>query len=157
MSTMKKTLLLISAFLITGALGFGFGKYSAPTKVVEVEKIKTVTVEKVVEKKAEKKNVKTVVVQAPDGTTTTTTTDTSTVDTNTNTDTNTVATDEKKKTTTYSRPNWRLAALGGFDPNGNIGKPIYGGSIERRILGPIFVGAFGMSNKSFGVSLSFEF
>jgi hypothetical protein len=152
---MKKYLIIGGVALGIAVLGFAFGRYSAPVKVVEKEKIKIVEVEK--KKVNEKKDVTTVVVTKPDGTTTTTTRDTSVTDSST--DTSTVATSEKSKTTTYKKPNWVVAGLIGADvSNFSLkSKPIYGGSVSRKVLGPISVGGWGMSNGTFGASISLEF
>lgn len=56
---------------------------------------------------------------------------------------------------TAARPDWRAGPMVGFDFRS--GSVAYGGQIHRRILGPISVGAFGLSSGVAGVSLSLEF
>lgn len=60
--------------------------------------------------------------------------------------------------TTY-RPQWRLGLLGGakvsLSPPG--ASLVFGAIAERRLVGPFFVGAWGLSNGSVGASLSVEF
>lgn len=157
---MKKYLIALGVAIAIAALGFAFGRYSAPTQIKEIEKIKVVTVEKKVEKAVEKKDVKVVVTEKPDGTKITETTDLSTTTTDTNTDTNTNSTTDKTKITTFKKPNWRIGAIAGLDihtSSFSAVKPVYGALVERRILGPISVGGMGMSNGTFGIVLSVEF
>jgi len=51
--------------------------------------------------------------------------------------------------------------LGKWDASADIGvrwdalKPFYGGSVSRQLLGPVHLGAWGYSDKSFGLSASF--
>lgn len=47
-------------------------------------------------------------------------------------------------------PDWRLSGMVGLDIPG--AHAVYGASVERRILGPIHVGAWGLSSGSFGVA-----
>lgn len=52
-------------------------------------------------------------------------------------------------------PDWRVGAMVGVD----LGGPsvAYGAQIERRILGPIYVGAWGLSNGAGGVAIGIPF
>lgn len=52
-------------------------------------------------------------------------------------------------------PDWRLSGMVGLDIPG--GHAVYGGSVERRILGPIHVGAWGLSTGALGVSAGVSF
>lgn len=84
-------------------------------------------------------------VKEPDGTTdiTTTTTDHSQV----------TLTDTKKEFNIV--PNWHVSAFA--DANIKLESPEYGLNVQRRILGPIFIGA-SLSNKgNVGASLGMEF
>lgn len=60
-----------------------------------------------------------------------------------------------ERTVTAARPDWRVGPMVGFDFRS--GTVAYGGQVERRILGPVSVGAFGLSSGVAGVSLSLEF
>jgi hypothetical protein len=156
----RKYLYVVGIALLIGTLGYGFGRYSAPIQIKEVEKIKIVTVEKKVENTKEKKDVQVVVVQKPDGTTTTTTTDKTTIDIAASTNTDTTSLTDKSKLTVFSRPSWKFTLMGGMDihtSNLTVVKPIYGGMIERSILGPISIGAWGISNGTFGLSAAIAF
>jgi hypothetical protein len=94
------------------------------------------------------------------GTATTNTTGTSTTTTTTDT--------ERTKITIYEKPQWILSLKGGIDlssPSSLTSQPItdfllLGAEVDRRILGPVFVGIWANSNLkstlSTGLSLSLE-
>jgi hypothetical protein len=101
------------------------------------------------------------------GTNTTDTTGKDTTNTNTNTNTNTVITDnsktstEKRTETTYDKPQWLFSGKLGADFNSINSKTlgqslVYGGEIDKRLAGPIWVGVWGYSNLTFGLSLGLE-
>lgn len=142
---MKYKVLLVVGVAVAG---YAFGRYAQPAKV----EIKTETVIK--EVTVEKKNVVTEIkeIKHPDGTTETNTkiTDlTNTINKNT-------SDSKSESTTTYSRPQWKVQALLSPQMSPVFG-PIYGLDVERRILGPISVGAWGNVDKKFGISASIEF
>jgi len=141
--TMKRYAILAGLALVLAGGSFAAGRYSAPDKVVTVEKIKIETKEvivKVVETDkviealknvSQQKNVKTkkVTVKAPDGTTTTTTETEDKTKTDSQDKTKEVevvkevVTVEKEvivekevtKTVERDRPSWRLGLQTGFD------------------------------------------
>lgn len=49
-------------------------------------------------------------------------------------------------------PSWRVGGLAGLSASG----PVYGGEVSRRVLGPIWVGAWGLSVPAGGVSVGVE-
>lgn len=55
-----------------------------------------------------------------------------------------------------SKPQWKVQASTNFK-NNNVAGPLYGLGVERRIIGPIFVGGFVNADKQVGLSLSWEF
>lgn len=64
------------------------------------------------------------------------------------------------RTVETARPAWRVHALVGVrlsDVLGGKVAPAYGAALERRVLGPLSVGAWGLSNGSAGLSASLEF
>lgn len=70
----------------------------------------------------------------------------------------------EKKIEVQVRPDWRVTPLVGLDVPRAIANPIaaqsaivFGGQVERRILGPISAGAWGLSNGNAGVAVSVEF
>ena len=69
---------------------------------------------------------------------------------------------EKVKLVTMKKPDWMIGAMVGYDfKNLDATKFVsglhYGAHAERRILGPVFLGAWGMTNRDLGLSLSMEF
>lgn len=70
----------------------------------------------------------------------------------------------EKKVEVQVRPDWRVTPLVGLDVPRAISNPVaaqsaivFGGQVERRILGPISAGAWGLSNGNVGVAVSVEF
>lgn len=67
---------------------------------------------------------------------------------------------EKRVEVKVSR-DWRVSALVGLQPKllptFEPGPVVFGASVERRIAGPVFVGAWGLSNGTIGISASVEF
>ncbi len=159
--------LVIVGVVLALAASFGAGRYTTPTKIVEKEKIVTVTVEKVVtvdhvveqkvyvEVEKAQTHKETVEVKAPDGTITTkivedTKVDTQKTDTDTKVADKTVTDDvqkvnvvEKEKTTTNAKPDWHLRVDVGAGARfvGQLTPTLMlGVGAERRILGPVFMG-----------------
>lgn len=134
--------------IIAIAVGYGFGRYVQPAKVVTVVKeVKSDT--QVIDK-----NIVTVVTETkkPDGSDTIVTkTEDKSIDNNTENDTFSSTT-----TTTNQKTQWRVSALAGFHYD-SLPVPNYGALVERRILGPIFVGVYGKSDKEAGIAISLDF
>lgn len=153
----------IAAVGVGLATAFAAGRYTLPTKIKT--EIKTVTVEKIVYKKAieSQKNThkKTMVVEIikPTGEkqTTTVTTDESVSDKKTVADktTDTIQKQDAKQEVTGSVSKVTISALGGV--NIETGLPTYGASITKPILGPVTVGIFGLSNGTAGASVGITF
>ncbi len=59
-------------------------------------------------------------------------------------------TEEKSNVNTLN-----ISGLAGYDFHQN--KVIYGGSVTKQLIGPITIGAFGLSNCTFGLSIGLEF
>lgn len=110
-------------------------KLGTDTKIVTVEVVK-------------KKKTKTVVTKKPDGTTRTETTVTDVTDTKQKVKDTVVAAPVSKKTS--------INALAGLDTTHNF-TPVYGLSVTREVLGPVTVGAFGLTNGIVGVSFGVSF
>ena len=98
----------------------------------------------------------------------TTKTNTNNVTENTHTDEKKVTEDKKldetqKTTTTYANNNWRIAAVAGFDVtklslSKTLGQQlVFGGEVDRKIVGPLYAGAVGLSNGTVGLTLSLGF
>jgi hypothetical protein len=73
--------------------------------------------------------------------------------------------DVKKETVVDSKPipqlkpQWFVTAGAGLDVTslGNMANPVYSGSVNRRILGPIYLGVWGNTRSQVGVQLGLEF
>lgn len=139
-----KRLLLIVALIVGVVIGY----YSKPAKVEIKEIVKTVEVVKEVEVKS--KDQKYIQIKKPDGTVITK------IDTH---EDSKKESDKKiesyveKSKTVEARSNWSVSAL--IKPQNN--QPLYGLVIERRILGPLKIGAFGTIEKSYGLTVGMEF
>lgn len=158
MSTKAKVVISITAALVL----FAVGRYSVPVKTIT----KTIEVEKKVIDKTKKvdkeKHMKTIIVEEtkPDGTKVVTTTIVE--DTETKSDTDVVIHDDKKTDTTKevirASGNITIAALAGTKVSLSSGlTPIYGGMIDRNLIGPITIGAFGLSDGVVGGALGLRF
>lgn len=66
--------------------------------------------------------------------------------------------DQKHTQTTYAKNQWLVAGTvqQNLDNGLNL-QPIYGVHIQRRILGPVFLGAMGSTDKRAGLSVGMEF
>lgn len=121
------------------AVGFGIGRYTVPEHLEEQTSTET-----------DSKKEDTVIVREekrPDGTVIKETTKTS-------------KKEESKKEETIKivenhKPNWKASALAGY--NLEAGRPVYGAAVDRRILGNIFLGVWGTTDKQVGASVSLEF
>lgn len=133
----------IASALVILAATFTAGRYSVSGKT----KTKTTDTTKTVDKTEHKKIV---IYKKPNGETVTTITD----DTNTKTEKTKQVIDIK---TTESRHNiLNVSALVANDFRDTF-KPVYGVSVSKEILGPVTVGAFGLTNGVVGVSLGLNF
>lgn len=192
----KKEVAAVCGGLALLSVGYAFGRYVVPEKVVVQEKVKVVEVEKqvvvekekVVEKivkdesKKERIHREEKTVKRPDGTEETTKTEDIGVDTVVH-DTKIEYVDrvvekevikyvdrevQKKVEITRPLPDWRVTAMAGlngsqlpglisggsFDAMTHLS---FGASIERRIVGPVHAGAWGLSTGQGGLSLSLDF
>lgn len=153
----------IGVVAVSLLVSFAAGRYTVTetiktkTETIETEKKKEDTV--IVKKRD--KNVKIVVTETdrPDGTKiiTTVTTDLtkSSVDTNTKLSDTGSKTSDSSSSTVKGESKVSLSALGGVDmTNGHL---LYGLSVIRPVLGPITVGAFGLSDGTIGASVGVSF
>lgn len=161
----KKTKIILGA--VAALFLVALGRFTAPEKVV----IETQIVEKKTEEKKEDtktkrdKKTKKIITEItfPDGrkeVRTEIVEDTSTTrETEKETNTDVVRNENTTKTVTSRSDRLRLSALVGADlRNGiNLETPVFGAHIDKRFLGPITIGLWGLSNRSGGVSLGLEF
>jgi len=146
MTPKAKIICNLSALLVA----FAFGYYMAP------EKIKTIETEKSVKNEEEKKNSSTVTerkeITRPDGTKEVT--EVTRTDTESNRKSKETLEKEKLKEVTKSGRKISINVLAGITTKK---LPVYGVSASMSILGPISVGAFGLSNGIVGVSAGLIF
>lgn len=137
---MRLYVLLALLLLVVGIV---IGRYTTPEKVVTktVTEVKTVTVVQ--------HDTQTVITEKPDGTKTTVITDKS-VDT-----TQKDKTQETEKTVENYKPQWKVGVQ--LAPKNPQYEYFYGVEVERRILGPVFVGAFGNTDRTLGLIVGLEF
>jgi len=145
----KYLAMLLGAILLAG-LGYAFGRYAQPAKVVIKTEIQTVEVEK------KRNNIVTVTheVEQKDGT--------KIIDTRTedkSIEMNTIdQTVKQTETITNAKPNWKVQGLAGANYLHLTSDPlVYTVDVEHRFIGPIFLGAYGRSDKEIGLSISVEF
>lgn len=145
---MKTIYYYIGGGVLLVLIGYGFGRYVQPAKVV----VKTNTVTQTNDVIHDHIVTVTVTKTLPNGE----------KDTQTTTTNNTVINDksttstQSSTVTTYNKPQWKINAMAGLG-TANLAQPIYGAQLERRIIGPIFAGAWGNSNREGGISLGLEF
>ena len=148
----KTEIVIISAGLV---VAFAFGRYSAEqistktasTQVTDTKQNQTIS---------DKKKVTTTETKKPDGTSQTVTQVDEDVET-----TIATKTDETSKSTVSSVPAARsktnISILGANDFSRGLLIPTYGISVNREVLGPVTVGAFGLMNGTIGVSVGVNF
>lgn len=163
---MKQKILLIIGGVVLLASAVAVGRFTTPTKTVEKEKIvyqdKIIT--KIVYQKdtSHRKNKVTIkfVKILPDGTKTieTKTYDSSEIEIleknnlDQTKDTKTVI--DKEKLVEFQKGDWMFS----FGVKSDLGfNPAYGVFINRRILGPFYLGAFGFTDQTFGASAGIIF
>lgn len=172
MSPSKKIAIALAIALL---VGYAFGRYTTPTKV-EIKK-EVVTVEKKVLDTEEMKRIElernkklrtiTTEITRPDGTKEKTTRTVQVTSTNKTTDKETKTHEETEKETKQTesklvennRSGLTISAMAGLDVT-NLSspqKPVYGGHIQKSLLGPIGIGAFGLTNGTCGMSVGLSF
>lgn len=141
---MKKYLYYIISAVFVFLVGFFSARHTSPERIVtkEVEVVKTVV----------QKDTKTIIkkVKSPDGTVTTEIVkeDKSNINQNTSKNKETIVNNEKQ---------WKATLFTSFEAIARPSEASYAASIERRIVGPIFVGVWGSTQGNGGVSVSVEF
>jgi hypothetical protein len=150
----------IAIGLILLLSAYAFGRYAQPASVIT--KVETHETIKYVEKKTTtKQNNKDIVIietRLPDGTITKEThiVDKGTVIIDKSKESSDQKDSSSETVVSYNKPQWKAAALLGI-ADYSLDNRVYGIEIERRVLGPIFIGAWGLNNKTIGVSAGLEF
>ena len=146
---MNKTILII---LITGAICLGVYK----SKDKKKEEVKTsVKIEKIDTNKHVNKHKTTVIEVKPDGTKKTTIIQDTKIDIDKKVDINAISKLVNVEQTTSS-PKANVSLLVGTNTLKTdflSSQIIYGVSVNKEILGPVTIGAWGLTNKTFGVSV----
>lgn len=160
----KKGLVVVGALV----LGLAIGRFTLPSKVIEKERI--VYQDKIIEKKVttsntQKKDHKVytkIEKTLPDGTKTVETKIVNDSSLNNNTNIVSDKTEDKsqvsesEKSITRSQQSTLISLAMKVDLN-QTSKLAYGLSVNQRVLGPVYLGAFGFTDKSFGLSVGLAF
>lgn len=143
---MKYKVIAVGAGLL---VAFAVGRYTAPSpNIKEKESIKTDT-NKDIAKDTKKK---TVIVQTPDGKKVTTIDEETKTDTKQKTDTQ--ASIDVSVTTKKAIVS--VQGLAGYDFTRSP-VPVYGAAVSKEFIGPVTLGAFGLTNGTIGVSIGVNF
>lgn len=144
---MSNRLIILLALLIA-VLFFALGQYTGKsTTTITDKKINDV-------KNTDTHENETITeVKKPDGTVTTVTTINTDVTTTDKKDVDVLS----KTITKTSSPKTNISLLAGTSTHDIFGPPSYGLSVNREVAGPITIGAFGLTNGTFGVSLGITF
>ena len=143
-----KSYSLIAGALLIGILSFALGRYTGRTTITTTDK-----------KTDEVRNVDThqneiiTEVKKPDGTVTTITTINTNIESTDKKDTDTMS----KTVVKTASAKTNISALIGTSTHDFFGPPSYGISVNREVIGPITVGAFGLMNGTFGLSVGITF
>jgi hypothetical protein len=151
--TNKREVIFVVIGLVTA---FAFGYYFGDAPVQRSTETKTKRETQVEEKKNVQTHTTTTTTKSPTGAVTTTTvTDTSVVaikDTDTRVENSTTSTENSQKRSKVS-----VQALLALDLQKGIQQPIYGIAAQKEFIGPITLGAFGLTNGVIGVSIGLNF
>lgn len=147
----NKTKVIIACAALLAA--YAFGRFSAPEKVKT--EIKTVEVEKKAESTDANKHKETTqtTVTHKDGTTETVTKTVEDTSKKTKETDNLSLTQDKTKEIIYSSNPVNISVLTGSTLSFSSNPIIYGGMISRKIIGPVTIGIWGMSNRTGGFTL----
>lgn len=146
-----KTKILVS--LVALVVAFASGRYSVQKPTIKTEIQQTEAVKQTEDKNTHTKTTKTEV-KKPDGTDITTTV-TDQVQDDDMTTHSTATTKIQQTVTPPKTGTLNISALAGFDIRKMT--PAYGASVTKQILGPVSVGAFGLTNGVVGVSIGLSF
>lgn len=167
MSIKSKVIIVAIIFIAGMATGYFLMPSKIQVKVEEKVVEKEVIKEVAREKRSVKNNKIKVIVETkwPDGTITKETkiVDRGTIELDHSRHKDVIAHKEKEKTTEEKiireKADWNISILGGHNLSNALqfNSLTYGGHVQRRILGPIHVGGFGLTNQTLGVSLGVSF
>lgn len=148
MDLTTKTKIIVS--IVVMAVAFASGRYSVSNPTVKTHEVVNTDSDTKVNKETHKV---TTITEDKDGKKTTTITEDSDTKADKTTDTNKTLdqTVTPQKTGTVN-----ISALAGLSFDGTF-KPAYGASVSKELIGPLIVGAFGLTNGTIGLSLGLNF
>ena len=148
-STKTKAILVSSGLLIS----FAMGRYSnSAPEIKETKKVEENSQKQV----DEQSHTQTVIVYTKDPKGQPIVTETVTNDTNTKTkDIDKITEQDAKDVSPPKRNAWEVSGLFALPTPGTL--PAYGVSVTKEVLGPITVGAFGLTNGTLGLSVGVTF
>lgn len=141
-----KTYILICTLCLV--LGLALGRFSLPAKTTDLEQSRTVT-DTTVKDNTTKEITQT---KKPDGTVTTVTVIKNDIDTNIQAKTK----ETDQKTTVFNTDTLGINLMASVDVS-NPTRVSYGAQVEKRILGPLNAGIWGLSDGHVGISLGLRF
>lgn len=149
--------LILIVTLALGGLAFAAGRFMTPTKVEKVEVVKEVVKWK--ERQSEDKDKVIIEVETvyPDGTRKI---ERKIVDKGKlRIDVEGESEKEKENTVVVEnkKPDWMVSGLAGVGLKEKGLNGVYGAHVQRRVIGPVHVGGFGMTNGSGGLSVGISF
>lgn len=133
--------------IVMAAVAYASGRYMTEPTII------TKNVEVIKEVEVVKRDVRTVIkeVTSPDGTRQVDTV----IEDKTRERTRTDSDRSNETIVTNEKPQWKVGVSARTKIFDLV--PVYGGTVERRIIGPIFVGINGWTDSSFGISVGLEF
>lgn len=142
----KETKVVVVLIIILMAASYGMGRYLQPAKV-EIKKEEIIKEVEVIKKDIEiiEREIK-----RPDGTI-----EKERIERDKSTET--VNKDSKTKESTLivnKKPDWNIQALAAINKDRDT---VYGLKADRRILGNIYIGGFGLTDSTVGLSIGMEF
>ena len=146
MSTWKQYRIVVIVGLLLLIVGYGIGRYLQPAqiKIKKEEVIKEVEVVQKDIRIVEREIIR------PDGTK-----EKEKITEDKSQESTKKERDTKESTQVVNtKPDWRINGLTALNNNRNI---VYGLQVERRILGPISIGAWGVTDSTIGLSVGVEF
>jgi len=151
--TDKQKYIIVGVAMVTS---FAVGRYSGQKAEIKSESVTTKNVEEKQDKDTHTEKVITTV-KTPDGTVKTVEKIDEVADVKI--DTNSIQVTQQKKDVIPPKVNTlNISALIGNDFSKGLGiYPVYGVSVTKQILGPVTIGAYGITNGTIGLSIGLNF
>ena len=165
---MDKKQIIIAIVIL--AIGVAIGRFTLPAKIVTITETKIVTQVVTDQHQQENKDQVTTITETSDCVSgdckpcktvkTTVIADKGKVTTDTHQEANSNTQTNTSTTTTYNTQNLMVSALVGTDALQNLSASntlVFGVQVQKKLIGPIWIGAFGYSNKMVGGSIGLTF